>query len=127
MKFIISTTGAPGAIGPYSQATRAANLLFISGQLGINPETGELPASVENQTRQSLKNLCAILAAAGAGPEAVLKTTVFLASMNDFAKVNEIYAETFSNNPPARSCIAVAGLPKNALVEIEAIAALESN
>lgn len=123
MKTIINTKDAPAALGPYSQAVRKGDLLFVSGQLGIDPKTGELPASVEEQARQSLKNLLAILDAAGAKPRDVVKTTVFLASMDDFAAVNEIYAAVFSEEPPARSCVQVAKLPKDAKVEIEAIVA----
>lgn len=123
MKTIINTKDAPAALGPYSQAVRKGDLLFVSGQLGIDPKTGELPASVEEQARQSLKNLLAILDAAGAKPRDVVKTTVFLASMDDFAAVNEIYAAVFSEEPPARSCVQAAKLPKDAKVEIEAIVA----
>lgn len=126
MKTIIATKEAPAALGPYSQAVRKGNMLFVSGQLGIDPASGELaPNDVEAQARQALKNLRAVLAAAGAGPRDVLKTTVFLASMDDFAAVNKIYSETFNAEPPARSCVAVATLPKNALVEVEAIAVLD--
>lgn len=124
MKKIIATSHAPAALGPYSQATVAGGMLFISGQLGIDPATGDLPPDVEGQAKQSLANLRAILKEAGATPADVVKTTVFLASMDDFAAVNKIYSETFGENPPARSCIAVAALPKAGLVEVEAIAIL---
>lgn len=123
MKHVIHSDKAPAAIGPYSQAIRKGPGLFISGQLGVNPATGELVSNdVKEQTRQALKNMQAILAEAGAKVEDVVKTTVFITSMNDFAAVNEAYAEVFNNEPPARSCFAVAALPKNGKVEIEAIA-----
>ncbi|GIO67363.1 RidA family protein [Paenibacillus cookii] len=118
----IATSNAPGAIGPYSQAVRMGNLLFASGQLGIDPATGEMPATVEEQTHQSLKNAKAILEAAGTDLSHVVKTTVFLNDMNDFAKVNEIYASYFAQPFPARSAVQVAKLPKDGLVEIEVIA-----
>lgn len=123
MKKIISTPAAPAAIGPYSQATAHGNLIFSSGQIGLDPATGELVSThVAEQAKQALANLCAVLAAAGTSPENVLKTTVFLVDMADFAAVNTVYAQTFSQNPPARSCVAVAALPKGALVEVEAVA-----
>ncbi len=124
MKKIISAKDAPAALGPYSQAVLNGNLLFLSGQLGIDPATGELPGSVEEQTVQSLKNIRTVLAAAGASPANVCKTTVFLTDMADFAAVNKIYAETFSSDAPARSCVAVAALPKGGKVEIEVTAVL---
>ncbi len=125
MKTIISTPSAPAAIGPYSQANMAGNTLFLSGQIGIDPATGELAADdVAGQARQVMANMRAVLAAAGATPEQVCKTTVFLTNIADFAVVNEIYAQTFSANAPARSCVAVAALPKGAKVEVEAIAVL---
>lgn len=126
MKKVISTGNAPAALGPYSQAIRAGSLLFISGQLGIDPASGNLPADVKGQATQSLANLRAILKEAGATPEDVVKTTVFLHSMGDFAEVNKIYNETFKSDCPARSCVQVAALPKGALVEIEAIAVLKN-
>lgn len=119
----ISTDQAPGAIGPYSQAIRFGELVFCSGQLGLDPASGELTEGLASQVRRALANLDAVLAAAGSGPAAVLKTTVFLASMDDFAEVNEIYAGYFGESVPARSAVAVKTLPKNALFEIEAIAA----
>ena len=124
MKTIISTANAPAAIGPYSQATEANGLIFISGQLPLIPETGVFPeGGIAEQTEQSLKNVGAILAAAGCGYENVLKTTVFLQNMDDFAAMNEVYARFFTENCPARAAVEVAKLPKGALVEIEAIAA----
>ena len=122
MKTIINTEKAPAAIGPYSQAVKANGLLFISGQLPVNPAGGTMPATVEEQARQSLANVVAILAAAGLTANAVIKTTVFLKNMNDFATVNSVYAQYFTKEFPARACVEVARLPKDALVEVEAIA-----
>ena len=122
---IIHTEKAPAAVGPYSQAIRTGNFLFISGQLGLIPETGTLPEGIEEQTRQSLKNIDAILEAAGCNREDVVKTTVFIRDMNDFSAVNAIYADFFSGHKPARSCVEVSRLPKNGLVEIEIVAAKE--
>lgn len=123
MKTIIATTNAPAALGPYSQAVRKGNIIMVSGQLGLNPATGEMAGpDVEAQTIQALKNLQAVLEAAGAKPRDVVKTTVFLDSMDDFGAVNKLYAEVFFEEAPARSCVEVACLPKNAKVEIEAIA-----
>ena len=119
---IIHTDSAPAAVGPYSQAIMAGNLLFTSGQLGLVPETGMLPESVEAQAEQSLKNIGAILEASGFGTADVVKTTVFIRDMNDFAAVNRIYAAFFGDHKPARSCVEVARLPKDGLVEIEAVA-----
>ena len=120
---IITSDKAPKAIGPYSVAVRSGNLVFTSGQLGLEPQTGNLvPGGIEAETRQALTNLQHVLAAAGSGMEAVLKTTVFLKDMADFAKMNAIYAEFFQENPPARSAVQVVALPKGGLVEIEAIA-----
>ena len=116
---IIHTEDAPAAVGPYSQAIRAGNLLLTSGQLGLDPETGALPEGVEAQTKQSLKNIDAILAEAGYSREDVIKTTVFIANMSDFGTVNKIYAEFFGEHKPARSCVEVSALPKGGLVEIE--------
>ncbi len=122
-KTVVHTDKAPKAIGPYSQAIRIDSLVYTAGQVGIDPATGELvPGAVEEQTRQVLNNLSNMLQAAGSGLEHVVKTTVFLKDMNDFAKMNAIYAEFLGQNPPARSTVAVAGLPKGALVEIEAVA-----
>lgn len=119
----VNTDDAPKAIGPYSQAIRFGELVFCSGQLGLDPASGELAEGLAAQVRQALRNLDAVLSAAGSGPGAVLKTTVFLASMDDFAEVNEIYSSYFGESVPARSAVAVKTLPKNALFEIEAIAA----
>lgn len=121
-KQVISTASAPGAIGPYSQAVQIGDLVFTSGQLGLIPATGELVSGIEAQTEQALRNVSAILEAAGTGLDKVVKTTVFLNDMNDFAKVNEIYGSFFREPYPARSAVQVARLPKDALVEIEVIA-----
>jgi 2-iminobutanoate/2-iminopropanoate deaminase len=118
----ISTSGAPGAIGPYSQAIAAGGLLLCSGQLGLDPTTGELVDGVEAQAERALRNLMAVLDAAGLGPADVAKTTVFLADMADFATVNAVYGRFFPDPPPARSTVQVAALPKAGRVEIEAIA-----
>ena len=123
MNETIHAAGAPAAIGPYCHAKRCGGLLFTSGQLGLDPETGALADGVQAQTKQSLANLGAVLAAAGMSYEDVVKTTVFVANMDDFAAVNEVYGQVFAQDPPARSCVAVKTLPKNALVEIEVIAA----
>jgi len=123
MKKIISTDQAPGAIGPYSQAVEAGNFIFISGQLGLGEKTGEfIGASVDQQARKALENIGAILKAAHLSFKDVVKVTVLLADINDFAKVNEIYGEFFIADYPARAAFQAAGLPKGALVEIEAIA-----
>lgn len=122
MKTAVSTDKAPGAIGPYSQAIKAGGLVFLSGQLPLDPVSGQFPAGVKEQTRQSLTNAAHILEAAGSGLDKVIKTTVFLADMNDFAAMNEVYATFFSGAYPARSAVQVARLPKDALVEIECIA-----
>lgn len=121
MADVIATPKAPAAIGPYVQARVSGNLVFVSGQLGMDPN-GNLPAGFEEQARNVINNLCAILEEAGSSPAKVLKTTVFLSDMANFAALNAIYAECFKAPCPARSCFAVACLPKNALVEIEAIA-----
>jgi 2-iminobutanoate/2-iminopropanoate deaminase len=118
----ISTTGAPGAIGPYSQGIDADGLVFCSGQLGLDPATGELVDGVEAQAERSLRNLGAVLDAAGVTWADVVKTTIFLADMADFAAVNAVYAGYMPDPPPARSTAAVRTLPKGGLVEIEAIA-----
>lgn len=124
MKNPISTTKAPAAIGPYSQAIEAGGMVFVSGQLPINPATGEFAeGGVKELTRQSLTNMQNILAEVGLTLDNVVKTTVFLADMSDFADMNEVYAEFFSAPYPARSAVAVKTLPKGALVEIECIAA----
>ena len=119
---IIHTSDAPAAVGPYSQAIHTGNLLLTSGQLGLDPETGILPEGVEAQAEQSLKNIGAILDAAGYARTDVVKTTVFIRNMADFGRVNAIYAAFFGDHKPARSCVEVSALPKGGLVEIEAIA-----
>ena len=124
MKKEIKSSKAPGAIGPYSQAVQAGNLIFVSGQLPINAETGEMPSDIKAQTRESIKNIKAILVEAGATLDNVVKTTVLLADMEYFAPMNEVYAEEFKAIFPARCAFAVKELPKKALVEIEVIAAL---
>ena len=123
MKEVITTENAPGAIGPYSQAVKAGNMVFCSGQIPIDPQTGEFVSNnVAEQTRQVLKNLSAVLEAAGTDLNNVVKTTVFLADMNDFTEMNNIYAEFFSENKPARATVQAARLPKDARVEIECVA-----
>ena len=122
MKKAIATTKAPGAIGPYSQAIDAGAFIFISGQIPVNPETGNIPEGITAQTAQSISNIKAILAEAGLSVDNVVKTTVFLADMGDFAAMNEVYAAQFEGTFPARSAFAVKTLPKNALVEVEVIA-----
>ena len=122
-KKIIQTNKAPGAIGPYSQAVRTENMVFTAGQIGLDPATMEIVSGgVEAETRQVLNNLKQVLEAANSGLNYVVKTTVFLRDMADFPKMNAVYGEFFSENPPARSTVAVATLPKNVAVEIEAIA-----
>ena len=125
-KNVIHTDKAPKAIGPYSQAIRTDSMVYTAGQIGLDPTTGEMiGGTVEEQTRQALTNLRNVLEAAGSSLDQVVKTTVFLKDMNDFAKMNPIYAEFFGENPPARSTIAVAGLPKGGLVEIEVVALID--
>ena len=125
MKKIIATKNAPAAIGPYSQAVQAGNMLFASGQLGLDPVTGQFPeGGVKEQTAQAFKNVKAILTEAGLTMDNVVKTTVFMADMGDFAAMNEVYAAQFEGAFPARSAVAVKTLPKNALVEVEVIAVL---
>jgi 2-iminobutanoate/2-iminopropanoate deaminase len=120
---VVHSDHAPKAIGPYSQAIRTDTMVYTAGQIGVDPSTGEFVSNdVEGQTRKALENLQNILQAAGSDISNVVKTTVFLKDMNDFAKMNGIYAEFFGENPPARSTVAVAGLPKAALVEIEVVA-----
>ena len=118
---VIATTNAPGAIGPYSQGFIAGGFVYTSGQIPVNPETGETPEGIAAQAEQSCKNVGAILEAAGSSFDKVFKTTCFLADMGDFAAFNEVYAKYFTSKP-ARSCVAVKTLPKNVLCEIEAIA-----
>ena len=123
MKEIVNTGKAPAAIGPYSQGVASGGLLFVSGQLPLNPETGEIVhGGIEEQTRQSLENLRAIISEKGMHLDNVVKTTVYLADINDFAAMNGVYAEFFASDFPARAAVQVARLPKDALVEIEAVA-----
>ncbi|MBP5422885.1 MAG: RidA family protein [Paludibacteraceae bacterium] len=123
MKTVISTPDAPKAIGPYSQAIVVNGVLYASGQIAIDPNTGTLSGNIESQTRQVMQNIGAILKAANMSFSNVVKTTVFITNMSDFATVNSIYAEYFVTDAPARSCVAVDSLPKGALIEIEIIAA----
>jgi 2-iminobutanoate/2-iminopropanoate deaminase len=121
----VQTDQAPAAIGPYSQAIRAGGFVFVSGQIPIDPATGQFVAGgVAEQTRQVLKNLSAVLEAAGSGLDKIVKTTVFLQDIKEFAEMNEVYATFFSDAPPARATVAAAGLPRDARVEIEAVALL---
>ena len=123
MKEIISTTKAPAAIGPYSQAVKMGNMIYTSGMIPLVPETMQIAeGGVQEQTKQVLENLKALLESAGSSLEKVIKTTVFIKDMNDFPKINEIYGQYFTANQPARSCVEVARLPKDVLVEIEVIA-----
>ena len=122
MKKAISTTKAPGAIGPYSQAIDAGSFVFISGQIPVNPGTGNIPEGITAQTAQSISNIKAILAEAGLSVDNVVKIPAFLANMGDFAAMNEVYAANFTSPFPARSAVAVKDLPKQVLVEIEVIA-----
>lgn len=124
-KEVIFTEKAPKAIGPYSQAQKVGDLLFTSGQIPLNHSTGELVTEIKAATKQSLENIKAILEAAGTSLENVVKTVVYIKNMNDFGDVNEVYGEYFKENAPARSCVEVARLPKDALVEIEAIAIMK--
>ena len=119
---IIRTEKAPAAVGPYSQAVKVEQFIFTSGQIGINPLTGQLRMGIEEQTRQVLANLAAVVQAAGSGMERIVKTTIFLTDIAEFSTVNKIYAEAFTGEPPARSTVQVAALPLGALVEIEAVA-----
>lgn len=118
----ISTTNAPAAIGPYSQALRSGNMVFVSGQIPVDPATGVMPEGIEAQAHRALTNLKGVLAAAGLDTKNVIKTVVFLADLADFPKVNAIYEQYFTAPFPARSCVQVAGIPKGALLEIECIA-----
>ena len=125
MKKIISTDKAPAAIGPYSQAIEVNGMVFTSGVIPVNPATGEIPSGIENQANQVIGNLAALLVESGTSVDNVIKTTVFIKDMDDFAKVNEIYSKYFIKDCPARSCVEVARLPKDVLIEIEAIAIKE--
>ena len=119
---VISTDKAPAAIGPYSQAIEVNGVVYTSGQIPVNPATGEIPEGVEAQAKQAFSNIAALLAEAGSSIEKVVKTTVFIKNMEDFGKINTIYADYFTGTFPARSCVEVARLPKDVLLEIEAIA-----
>ena len=122
MKKIISTQNAPAAIGPYSQAVEWNGMIFSSGMIPVNPQTGEIPEDVEQQARQVFTNLSNLLIAAGTSMDKVIKTTVFIKDMNDFAAINQIYQEFFNGDFPARSCVEVARLPKDVKIEMEVIA-----
>ena len=121
MKTIISTDKAPAAIGPYSQAIEVNGMVFTSGVIPVNPATGEIAEGIEAQAKQAIGNLVALLGEAGVSVDNVIKTTVFSKKMDDFAKVNAVYSEFFTKDCPARSCVEVARLPKDVLIEIEAI------
>ena len=122
---IVKTQKAPGAIGPYSQAVKTDTMVFVSGQLALDPATGNLVKdNIKTEVRQAMNNLKSILEAAGSNLEKVVKTTLFIKSMNDFSLINEVYGEFFKQNPPARACVEVARLPKDAGFEIEAVALL---
>jgi 2-iminobutanoate/2-iminopropanoate deaminase len=121
MKKVISTDKAPQAIGPYSQAIEVNNMVYTSGVIPVNPQTGEIPEGVVLQAEQAISNLVALLNESGVTTENVIKTTVFIKNMDDFGKINEVYSKYFTVNPPARSCVEVARLPKDVLIEIEAI------
>lgn len=121
MKKIISTDKAPAAIGPYSQAIEVNGMVYTSGVIPVVPSTGEIPEGIEAQAKQAIGNLVALLAEAGVPVENVVKTVVFIKNMDDFSKVNEIYSQFFKTDCPARSCVEVARLPKDVLIEIEAI------
>lgn len=123
-KKVISTENAPGAIGPYSQAMRLGDMIFTSGQIPMNPATGEMVTEIAAATKQSLENVKAILATQGATMDNIIKTTVFLTDLNNFVAMNEVYATFFANNPPARSAVEVSRLPKDSIIEIEVIASL---
>jgi 2-iminobutanoate/2-iminopropanoate deaminase len=120
---IITTDHAPSAIGPYSQAVKTQDLVFVSGQLPIDPQSGHLvTGDIRDQTRQAMQNLEAILAAAGSSLDRIVKTTLFIADMDQFATINDVYAEFFRGQPPARACVQVARLPRDAGIEVEAVA-----
>lgn len=122
MKKVISTDKAPAAIGPYSQAMEVNGMIYTSGVIPVNPQTGEIPEGCVEQAKQALQNLSNLLAAAGTSMDQVFKTTVFIKDMNDFGKINEVYSTFFTTDCPCRSCVEVARLPKDVLLEIEAIA-----
>lgn len=121
---IISTDAAPAAVGPYSQAVTAGNLVYTAGQVGMDPETGDLRLGTKAQTEQAMKNLQAVLEAAGSGLEHIVKTTIFMADMSDYQQINDIYSGFFEDAPPARSAVEVARLPLDARVEIEVVAVI---
>lgn len=121
-KKIISTSNAPAAIGPYSQGISLENLIFVSGQIPVNPENGEIPVDIKEQTKQSMKNLQNILKEAGSSLDDVVKVTIFITDLSNFTDVNEVYGSFFTGNYPARSCVEVSKLPKGVGIEIEAIA-----
>lgn len=123
---IISTDTAPGAIGPYSQAVKTDSMVFVSGQLAFEPESGNLiTEDIEKETRQALTNLKAILVAAGSSLDRVIKTTLYISNMDDFPRINAVYSHFFVDSPPARACVEVSRLPKNANFEVEAIALID--
>lgn len=122
MKKVISTDNAPAAIGPYSQAVEVNGLVYTSGVIPVNPKTGEIPSDIVCQAKQAIGNLINLLEASGCKPCDVIKTTVFIKEMDDFGKINEIYSEYFEEPYPARSCVEVARLPKDVMIEIEAVA-----
>ena len=124
-KEVIKTNNAPGAIGPYSQGIIVGDFVYTSGQIPINPATGVMETDIKLATKQSMENVKAILEEAGTSLDNVVKTSVFLKDLNDFTAVNEVYATYFNENPPARSCVQVAKLPKDAVIEIEAIAIIK--
>jgi len=121
---VVLTPNAPAPVGPYSQAIRTGNLVFAAGQIPLDPATGTIPEGITGQTRQALHNLAAVLEAAGTSLANVVKTTVYMKDLGEFAAMNQVYAEFFTHKPPARAAVQVARLPKDALVEIEAIAVL---
>lgn len=125
MKQTVTTEKAPAAVGPYAQANVWNDLVFTSGMLPLDPVDASMPADVQDQTRQSLTNLKCVLEAAGSSMDHVVKTTVFIQNMSDFAQINEVYEEFFLGDFPSRSCVEVAALPKGALVEVEAVATLQ--
>ncbi|AKX94278.1 RidA family protein [Neomoorella thermoacetica] len=127
-KKVVATNQAPAAIGPYSQAIKIGNLIFTSGQIPLDPASGRIvDGGAAEQTARVMANLQAVLAAAGAGLEDIVKTTVYIKDMNDFSAINEVYGRYFTKEPPARSCVEVARLPKDVLVEIEAVAVVGNN
>lgn len=124
-KSIIRTTSAPAAVGPYSQAVKVGDMVFVSGQIPLDPKTGEIiMADIQKQTRQALNNLMAVLAAGEASAADIVKTTVYITKMADFPLMNQVYEEFFPNDPPARACVEVSALPRGALVEVDAVAVI---